>query len=91
MATGDLELSHRNHRGGIKHEFPLSFALSGADKDAHLIADAAKAAGLPDVLSRAFAATFDQAVNNAENAGGADNVDFAAVVLGLEKSPDSTD
>jgi 3-hydroxyisobutyrate dehydrogenase len=61
-------------------QFPVSFGLDGATKDARLIQDALRSAGVSDRLDAAVLETMDAA---AEVLGDPSAVDVSAVIAGL--------
>jgi len=61
-------------------EFPPSFALSGAAKDARLIRAALAGAGVSDRLTTAVLETMDAAAERLPDPSG---VDLAALIAGL--------
>jgi 3-hydroxyisobutyrate dehydrogenase len=79
---GPLDAPYAHVKGALMMagDFPVSFGLAGATKDARLIQDALRSAGLSDRLDAAVLATMDAA---ARALGGADAVDVSAVIAGL--------
>jgi 3-hydroxyisobutyrate dehydrogenase len=64
----------------ISGEFPLSFGLTGAAKDARLIRAALQTAGVADRLDAAVLATMDAAAQALPDPGA---VDLSALIVGL--------
>jgi 3-hydroxyisobutyrate dehydrogenase len=76
----DTPYAHAKGANMLDHEYPVSFALSGARKDAALIAEALRQAGVPDRHTAAVLQTMDDAVARGTDASA---VDVGAVVEGL--------
>jgi 3-hydroxyisobutyrate dehydrogenase len=76
----DTPYAHVKGRLMMAGEFPVSFGLDGATKDARLIQDALRSAGLSDRLDAAVLETMDAA---AEVLGHPSAVDVSAVIAGL--------
>jgi 3-hydroxyisobutyrate dehydrogenase len=79
---GPLDLPYAHLKGGqmIKGEHPVSFGLTGATKDARLIREALRTAGVSDRLDTAVLETMEAAVDRAEDPGAED---LSAMVDGL--------
>ena len=79
---GPLDLPYAHLKGGqmIEGEHPVSFGLTGATKDARLIRDALRAAGVSDRLDAAVLATMEAAIEAADDPGA---VDVSAMIDGL--------
>ena len=79
---GPLDTPYAHLKGDlmIRGEFPLSFGLPGATKDARLIRDALHSAGVSDRLDAAVLATMEAAAAALPDAG---EVDLSALVDGL--------
>jgi 3-hydroxyisobutyrate dehydrogenase len=79
---GPLDTPYAHVKGAlmIDGEFPVSFALGGAAKDARLIREALTTAGLSDRLDAAVLETMDAA---ADALGDPAEVDVSAVIAGL--------
>ena len=82
---GPLDAPYAHVKGAlmIDGEFPVSFALGGAAKDARLIREALATAGLSDRLDAAVLETMDAA---ADVLGNPAEVDVSAVIAGLTDS-----
>ena len=80
---GPLDTPYAHAKGAlmIEGEYPLSFGLTGAAKDARLIRSALQGAGLSDRLTAAVLETMDAA---AERLPDPKAVDMSALVTGLE-------
>jgi 3-hydroxyisobutyrate dehydrogenase len=80
---GPLDTPYAHVKGAnmIKGEYPVSFGLSGAAKDAGLIRAALSAAGLSDRLDAAVLETMEAA---GERLGDPGAVDLSALVEGLQ-------
>ena len=78
---GPLDTPYAHLKGGlmIDGDFPVSFGLTGATKDARLIRDALQAAGVSDRLDAAVLETMEAAAA----ALPADQVDLSALIEGL--------
>jgi 3-hydroxyisobutyrate dehydrogenase len=79
----DTPYAHVKGANMIKGEYPLSFGLTGAAKDARLIRAALTAAGLSDRLDAAVLETMEAA---AERLGEPGAVDLSALVEGLPEA-----
>jgi 3-hydroxyisobutyrate dehydrogenase len=79
---GPLDTPYAHLKGElmIKGEFPVSFGLTGAAKDARLISDALRSVGLSDRLDVAVLETMDAAATALADP---DGVDVSAVIAGL--------
>jgi 3-hydroxyisobutyrate dehydrogenase len=79
---GPLDTPYAHVKGAnmIGGEFPASFALTGAAKDARLIRDALHSAGVADRLDAAVLATMDAAARELPDPGA---VDLSALITGL--------
>jgi 3-hydroxyisobutyrate dehydrogenase len=79
---GPLDAPYVHLKGAqmVAGEFPVSFGLSGATKDARLIQDALRSAGVSDRLDAAVLATMEAA---STAIGDPAAVDVSAVVAGL--------
>jgi 3-hydroxyisobutyrate dehydrogenase len=79
---GPLDSRYAHLKGGlmIDGEYPVSFALTGAAKDARLIRAALQAAGVDDRLTAAVLETMDAAAGRVPDPAA---VDVAALVAGL--------
>ncbi|WP_448639116.1 NAD(P)-dependent oxidoreductase [Geodermatophilus sp. URMC 63] len=84
---GPVDSPYAHVKGGlmIAGDYPPSFALGGAAKDARLIRAALQGAGVSDRLTAAVLATMEAA---AERVGDPAAVDMAAVLEGLTGSGD---
>jgi len=82
IAGGPLDTPYAHVKGAqmMAGDFPVSFGLTGAIKDARLIRSALAAAGVSDRLDAAVLETMDAA---AAAVGDPDTVDVSAVVAGL--------
>jgi 3-hydroxyisobutyrate dehydrogenase len=76
----DTPYAHGKGANMIKGEYPPSFGLTGAAKDARLIREALRGAGLSDRLDAAVIETMDAA---AERLGDPGAVDVSALIEGL--------
>jgi 3-hydroxyisobutyrate dehydrogenase len=76
----DSPYAHVKGANMITGEHPLSFGLNGAAKDARLIRDALRSAGLSDRLDAAVLETMELAVRRQEEPGA---VDLSALIDGL--------
>ncbi|RBY97684.1 NAD(P)-dependent oxidoreductase [Blastococcus sp. TF02-8] len=83
---GPLDTPYAHLKGGmmIAGDFPVSFGLTGAAKDARLIREALRSAGLSDRLDAAVLATMDAAAVALPDPAAAD---LSAIVLGLADEP----
>jgi hypothetical protein len=79
---GPLDAPYAHLKGGmvIDGEYPVSFALTGAAKDARLIRAALRTAGVDDRLTAAVLETTDAAAGRVPDPAA---VDVAALVAGL--------
>jgi 3-hydroxyisobutyrate dehydrogenase len=79
---GPLDTPYAHVKGELMMagEFPVSFGLTGAAKDARLIQDALRSAGVSDRLDAAVLETMDAA---AEALGDPGAADVSAVIVGL--------
>lgn len=79
---GPLDLPYAHLKGGqmIEGDHPLSFGLTGATKDARLIRDALRKAGVSDRLDAAVLETMEAAVDRQDDPG---SVDLSALIDGL--------
>jgi 3-hydroxyisobutyrate dehydrogenase len=79
---GPLDTPYAHVKGAqmIDGEFPVSFGLTGATKDARLISDALRSAGLSDRLDAAVLATMEAAAAALDDPAGSD---VSAVIAGL--------
>jgi 3-hydroxyisobutyrate dehydrogenase len=79
---GPLDTPYAHVKGAnmISGEFPLSFGLTGAAKDARLIRAALQTAGVADRLDAAVLATMDAAAQALPDPGA---VDLSALIVGL--------
>jgi 3-hydroxyisobutyrate dehydrogenase len=82
IAGGPVDSPYAHVKGGlmIAGDYPPSFALGGATKDARLIRAALEGAGVSDRLTAAVLATMEA---TAERVGDPGAVDMAAVLEGL--------
>jgi 3-hydroxyisobutyrate dehydrogenase len=64
----------------LDEDYPVSFGLTGAAKDAQLIKEALRSAGLSDRLMSAVLETMNVATHRLPDPG---TVDMAAVIAGL--------
>jgi 3-hydroxyisobutyrate dehydrogenase len=82
IGGGPLDTPYAHVKGAqmIAGDFPVSFGLAGAAKDARLIQEALRSAGLSDRLDAAVLATMDAA---ARALGDPAAVDVSAVIAGL--------
>jgi 3-hydroxyisobutyrate dehydrogenase len=64
----------------IDEDYPVSFGLTGAAKDAKLITEALRSSGLSDRLTSAVLETMDVAADRLPDPGA---VDMAALIGGL--------
>ncbi|TFV47466.1 NAD(P)-dependent oxidoreductase [Blastococcus sp. TF02A_35] len=79
---GPMDTPYAHLKGGmmLEGEFPVSFGLTGAAKDARLIRSALRTAGVPDRLDSAVLATMDAAAERLPDPGA---VDLSALIAGL--------
>ncbi|SDD51163.1 3-hydroxyisobutyrate dehydrogenase [Geodermatophilus telluris] len=79
---GPVDSPYAHLKGGLmlSGEYPPSFALPGATKDARLIGEALRGAGVADRLTAAVLATMEAAAERVDDPAA---VDLAAVVEGL--------
>ena len=82
IAGGPLDSLYARHKGGLilSGEYPVSFALSGAVKDGHLIQSALRSADVSDRLMAAVTETLAEAVRRVPDPTG---LDISAVIEGL--------
>jgi 3-hydroxyisobutyrate dehydrogenase len=82
LEGGPLDAPYTRAKGPlmVQEDFPVSFDLKGAMKDARLIQAALRSAGIPDRLDTAVLETMQAAVDRVPDPGA---VDMAAMVLGL--------
>lgn len=82
IEDGPLDAPYAHLKGGmvIDGEYPVSFALTGAAKDARLIRAALRTAGVDDRLTAAVLETMDAAAGRVPDPAA---VDVAALVAGL--------
>jgi 3-hydroxyisobutyrate dehydrogenase len=87
IGGGPLDTPYAHVKGAnmIGGEFPVSFALTGAAKDARLIRDALHSAGVADRLDAAVLATMDAAARALPDPGA---VDLSALITGLTARED---
>ncbi|MGY1771318.1 NAD(P)-dependent oxidoreductase [Blastococcus sp. SYSU D00813] len=80
---GPLDTPYAHLKGGlmIEGDYPVSFGLTGAAKDARLIRSALQAVGLSDRLTAAVLETMDTAADRLPDPH---VVDLSALVTGLE-------
>jgi 3-hydroxyisobutyrate dehydrogenase len=85
IAGGSLDAPYAHIKGDLmmKGEFPVSFALTGAAKDARLIRAALHSAALADRLTAAVLETMDAAAERLPDPAA---VDLSAMIEGLEES-----
>jgi 3-hydroxyisobutyrate dehydrogenase len=76
----DMPYAHLKGANMIKGEHPVSFALTGATKDARLIRDALRSADVADRLDAAVLATMEAAIARQPDPGA---VDLSAMIDGL--------
>jgi len=83
---GPLASLYARTKGGLimSGEYPVSFALSGALKDSHLIRSALRSADLSDRLMAAVAETLEAASDRTPDAAA---WDMSAIVEGLPAGP----
>jgi 3-hydroxyisobutyrate dehydrogenase len=83
---GPLDTPYAHVKGAqmIAGEFPVSFGLTGATKDARLIRDALRTAGVSDRLDAAVLETMEAAADALGDPGAAD---VSAVIAGLTGQP----
>jgi 3-hydroxyisobutyrate dehydrogenase len=81
---GPLDLPYLHVKGAnmINGEHPVAFGLTGALKDARLIRDALRQAGVDDQLDAAVLATMEAAAGRLDDPGA---VDLSALVEGLAR------
>jgi 3-hydroxyisobutyrate dehydrogenase len=79
---GPMDLPYAHLKGGqmIQGEHPLSFGLTGATKDARLIKEALRTAGVSDRLDAAVLETMETAIERQADPGA---VDLSAMIDGL--------
>jgi 3-hydroxyisobutyrate dehydrogenase len=85
IAGGPLDTPYAHVKGALMlaGEFPVSFGLTGAAKDARLIRDALRSAGIADRLDAAVLETMDAAAAALDDPGAAD---LSAVIVGLAQA-----
>jgi 3-hydroxyisobutyrate dehydrogenase len=76
----DAPYVHVKSANMLDEDYPVSFGLTGAAKDARLIAEALRSAGLSDRLTGAVLETMDVAADRLPDPGA---VDMAALIAGL--------
>ena len=83
---GPVDSAYAHLKGGLMlaGDYPPSFGLSGAAKDARLIRAALQAGGVSDRLTAAVLETMEAAADRVGDPGA---VDMAAVIQGLEQGP----
>lgn len=75
--ASDTPYAHAKGAAMMKREYPVAFGLLGARKDAGLILEALRSAGVPDALDGAVLGLLDDAAGRVSDAS---SVDLAAVV-----------
>jgi 3-hydroxyisobutyrate dehydrogenase len=87
IAGGAMDTPYAHAKGAnmIGGEFPVSFSLSGAAKDAGLIREALQSAGVADRLDAAVLETMDVAARQLPDPGA---VDLSALIAGLQPARD---
>jgi 3-hydroxyisobutyrate dehydrogenase len=82
LEGGPLDAPYTRAKGPlmVQEDFPVSFDLNGAMKDARLIQAALRSAGIPDRLDAAVLETMQAAVDRVPDPGA---VDMSAMILGL--------
>jgi 3-hydroxyisobutyrate dehydrogenase len=80
----DSPYVHIKSANMLDEDYPVSFGLTGAAKDARLIVAALQASGVSDRLTAAVLETMDTAIARLPDPGA---VDMAAVILGLPENP----
>jgi 3-hydroxyisobutyrate dehydrogenase len=82
IAGGAMDTPYAHVKGAamIDGEFPVSFGLTGATKDARLIREALQAAGVADRLDLAVLQTMEAAIEELPDPAG---VDLSALIAGL--------
>jgi 3-hydroxyisobutyrate dehydrogenase len=82
ISDGPLDTPYAHLKGAsmIDRDFPVSFGLTGAAKDARLIVAALRSAGVSDRLTAAVLTTMDTAAERLPEPG---SVDLAALIGGL--------
>jgi 3-hydroxyisobutyrate dehydrogenase len=78
--ASDMPYAHVKGAAMMKHEYPVAFGLLGARKDAALIREALRAAGVPDALDSVVLDLLDTAADRLPDPGSAD---ISAVVEAL--------
>jgi 3-hydroxyisobutyrate dehydrogenase len=68
----DTPYAHVKGANMMKGEYPVSFGLTGATKDARLIREALRSAGVSDRLDAAVLATMEAAIERLDDPGAAD-------------------
>jgi 3-hydroxyisobutyrate dehydrogenase len=76
----DTPYAHLKGAAMLKAEHPVSFGLTSATKDARLIREALRSAGVPDRLDAAVLETMEAAIERQPDPGA---VDLSAVIDGL--------
>jgi 3-hydroxyisobutyrate dehydrogenase len=76
----DVPYAHLKGANMIKGDYPLSFGITGATKDARLIREALTTAGLSDRLDAAVVTTMETAIERLPDPGSAD---LSALIEGL--------
>jgi 3-hydroxyisobutyrate dehydrogenase len=81
---GPLDLPYAHLKGGqmIEGRHPVSFSLTGATKDARLIREALRRAGVSDRLDAAVLETMETAIERADDPGA---LDVSALIDGLTR------
>ena len=79
----DTPYAHVKGANMMKGEYPVSFGLTGATKDARLIREALRSAGVSDRLDAAVLATMEAAIERLPDPGAAD---LSAMFEGLAAS-----
>jgi 3-hydroxyisobutyrate dehydrogenase len=79
----DLPYAHLKGANMMKGEYPVSFGLTGATKDARLIREALGTAGVSDRLDAAVLATMEAAIERLPEPGA---VDLSAMIEGLPEA-----
>ena len=79
----DAPYVHVKSANMLAQDYPVSFGLTGAAKDARLICAALQASGVSDRLTAAVLETMESAIGRLPDPGA---VDMAAVIAGLPKA-----
>jgi 3-hydroxyisobutyrate dehydrogenase len=79
----DSPYVHIKSANMLDEDYPVSFGLTGAAKDARLIAAALQASGVSDRLTAAVLETMEAAIGRLPDPGA---VDMAAVIVGLPEN-----